>query len=274
MPVQSLPDLGKWTRMLCTAEIPVQRATVEAIATLREDEDSVDANTIAGVVLDDPLMTLRVLMHLARVRSSRVVTDVETVTGAVLLMGVPPFLRTFDGMAVVEDLLAPHPVALEGLKRVLCRAHRAARFALGFAVLRKDGEAEVIHEAALLHDFAEMLIWCHAPNMALEMRRRQRQDPALRSVQVQRDVLGVELCDLEQALMKAWRLPELLVTMTDDRHAQTPRVRNVVLATALARHTQDGWDNPALPDDYEALGRLLNMSAEAAHQRAMALNAN
>lgn len=274
MPTQTLPDLGKWTRMLCQAEIPVQRTTVYALAALREDEDAVDANTIAGLVLDDPLMTLRLLVHLARVRSSRVVTDVETVTSAVLLMGVPPFLRAFEDMAVVEDVLAPHPVALEGLKRVLHRAHRAARFALGFAVLRKDGEAEVIHEAALLHDFAEMLIWCHAPTMALEMRHRQQMDPTLRSSQVQREVLGVELCDLEQALMKAWRMPELLVTMTDDRHAQTPRVRNVLLATALARHTQDGWDNPALPDDYEAIGQLLNMSAEAAHQRALALNAH
>ncbi len=274
MPTQSVPDLGKWTRMLSSAEIPVQRSTVEAIAALREDEDAVDVNAIASVVLDDPLMTLRVLVHLARVRPARMMTEVETVTGAVLLMGVPPFLRTFDGMAMADDVLALQPLALDGLKRVLLRAHRAARFALGFAVLRKDGEAEMIHEAALLHDFAEMLIWCHAPSMALEMRRRQRADPALRSAQVQREVLGVELCDLEQALMRTWRLPDMLVTITDDRHAHTPRTRNVLLATALARHSQDGWENPALPDDYEAIGRLLNMSAEAAHQRVLALNAD
>jgi hypothetical protein len=85
-------------------------------------------------------------------------------------------------------------------------------------------------------------------------------------------VLGFELCDLEQSLMKAWSLPELLVTITDDRHADNPRVRNVLLATQLARHSQDGWYNAALPDDFEAVGRLLSLSPDAARYRVMDLN--
>jgi HD-like signal output (HDOD) protein len=267
-----LPDLAAWTRFLSSREIPVQRVTAEALTALREDEDAVDAGSIASIVLDDPLMTLRVLAHLARHRSSRLVTEVETVTAAVLMIGVPPFLRTFEGMMVIEDVLEQYPAALDGLEGVLRRARRASRFALGFAVLRKDSDAAVIHEAALLHDFAEMLVWCHAPALALQILQLQRDDPTLRTARVQRDVLGVEVCDLEQALMKAWRLPELLVTMTDDRHGEAPRVRNVLLAIALARHSQCGWDNPALPDDYEAIGRLLNVSADAAHHRVLALN--
>jgi hypothetical protein len=42
-----------------------------------------------------------------------------------------------------------------------------------------------------------------------------------------------------------------------------PRVRNVLLATALARHSQAGWDNAALPDDVEALAGLLNLAPSA-----------
>jgi HD-like signal output (HDOD) protein len=155
------------------------------------------------------------------------------------------------------------PGAVEGLGHVLRRAHRAARFAIGFAMHRHDTDAEVIQEAALLHDFAEALLWCHAPGLALEIRRRQLADPTLRSSQVQREVLDVELCDLEQALMKAWRLPELLQHLTNDHLSNVPRVRNVLLATALARHSQDGWDNAALPDDVEAIGQLLNLAPPA-----------
>jgi hypothetical protein len=58
--------------------------------------------------------------------------------------------------------------------------------------------------------------------------------------------------------MKLWHLPELLVRISDSRHAEQSIVRNVVLAVRLARHTTHGWDNPALPDDIEDIAKLLN----------------
>jgi HD-like signal output (HDOD) protein len=152
---------------------------------------------------------------------------------------------------------------MEGIERVMERAHRAGRFAIAFAMARNDTDAEVIREAAILHDFAEALLWCHAPTLALQIRSRQDADPSLRSVQAQRDVLNIELHDLEQALMRAWRLPELLQHLTNAHQASVPRVRNVLLATALARHSEQGWDNAALPDDVEAIGRLLNLAPAA-----------
>lgn len=267
-----LPDLQRWTRYLLEAEIPVLAKTVVALARLRENEESVDASAIAEVVQSDPLMTLKLLSYIARHRSRRVLSDVESVTAAVLLIGVPPFFREFGEMRSVEQQLEGRPEALAGLLRVVRRSHRAAMFAIGFAVLRKDGEAEAIHEAALLHDFAEMLLWCHAPALALMIRDLQQQDSALRSAVAQRRVLNIELSDLEQALMKAWRLPELLVSITDHHREHEPRVRNVMLAIRLARHTQHGWENPALPDDFEAIGSLLNVSPLTAHRKALALD--
>jgi hypothetical protein len=43
----------------------------------------------------------------------------------------------------------------------------------------------------------------------------------------------------------------------------------VVLAVNLARHTQRGWENPALPDDFRAIGELLNVSPEHAQRLAV-----
>ena len=76
-------------------------------------------------------------------------------------------------------------------------------------------------------------------------------------------MLGVDLADLQQSLMKAWRLPELLTRISDDRHAEHPSVRTVALAVRLARHSLHGWDNPALPDDIDAIAGLLNLSVGA-----------
>jgi len=259
---QPLRDVAAWTQHFLRSEIPVLADTVETLAGLRDNEDAVDANLLGEAISGDPLMCLRVMAHVSTHRSQRCVTDAETITAALVMLGISPFFRTFTDMPTVEERLVDRPGALDGLRAVIHRGERAAKFALGFAVHRLDHDAAVIHQAALLHDFAEMLLWCHAPALALEIARRQKLEPALRSDAAQRDVLNIELADLQQALMKAWRLPELLIQLNDDKHANAPQVRSVQLAIRLARHSARGWDNPALPDDYADIAALLNLRVE------------
>jgi len=263
---QPLRDLAAWTAYFRGAEIPVLADTAEALEALRANEDRVDANGIGEMISSDPLMSLKVMAHVAAHRSTRVVTDTETVTSALVLMGISPFFSAFGPQPTVEDRLADMPDALAGLGDTIRRAHRGANFALGFAVHRMDHDAAVIHAAALLHDFAEMLLWCHAPALALRIRQAQRADSTLRSSAAQLAILNVDLSDLQQSLMKAWRLPELLIRISDDHHADDASVRTVMLALRLARHTAHGWDNAALPDDIHDIATLLNLSTDATLQ--------
>jgi HD-like signal output (HDOD) protein len=240
-------------------EIPVMSVTANALEELRSIEDDVDARMINDVIAADPLATLKLLAHIARNQRGHRTTDVETVSQALVLMGITPFFRIFGAQPSIEQSLAGQPEALEGLHAVIRRAHRAAKFALGFAVHRFDHDAPVIYEAALLHDFAEMLLWLHAPQVALEIQRRQLVDPTLRSAVVQKELLGTTLSEIQHAMMLIWHLPELLVSITDDRHEEASQVRNVLLAIRLARHTAKGWDNPAVPDDIRDIAQLLTM---------------
>lgn len=272
MLIRPSTDLAAWTASFRSAAIPVLAATAEELALLAQAEalrGDVDAHQLADPVGRDPLMALKLLAAVAQARRARGSDErgaPETVTAALVMMGIGPFFRSFASLPTVEVLLAAEPAALAGLRRVMRRAHRAANFALGFAVHRMDEDAAVVQLAALLHDFAEMLLWCHAPALALEIERRQQADLALRSALAQRQVLGIELHPLQQALMRAWALPDLLVRVSDDSQATHPQVLSVVLAIRLARHTEDparGWANPAVPDDLAAIGQLLNLSATA-----------
>ncbi len=254
-------DVAGWVRYFQLAEIPVLASTSAAIEDLRENEDAVDARMLADVISADPLMTLKLLAYTAQLQRSRRQTDIETVTGAFVLIGITPFFRDFGLQPTIEQHLDGQPEALQGLHDVVQRAHRAAKFALSFAVHRFDRDASVIHEAALLHDFAEMLLWLHAPHLALDISHRQKADPTLRSASAQRALLGVPLTDIQHALMLAWRLPELLVRITDDRQESSVQVRNVMLAIRVARHTAHGWDNAAVPDDVRDIAQLLNLGA-------------
>jgi HD-like signal output (HDOD) protein len=256
---RALPDLQAWTAHFLAAPLPVLADTAELLEDYRDNEDAVDAHLLAQTVSADPLMSLKLMAHVAGVRSRRSTTDPETVTAALVLLGISPFFRAFGPQTTVDEVLAGQPEALLGLGEVLKRAHRGAAFALAFAVHRMDHDAQVIHAAALLHDFAEMLLWLHAPALALQIAAAQQQDPTLRSTTIQRELLHIELHDLQQALMRAWHLPELLVRINDERHAETAQVRNVQLAVRLARHTARGWDNAALPDDVRDIAALLNL---------------
>ena len=259
-------NVAGWLCAFEQREIPVLAITAEVLEDLRGIEDQVDAHLLAETVSPDPLMTLKLLRHVAAMLQGRGHTDAETATEALVMLGITPFFRDFSALTTVEQALAGQGAALTGLRQVLRRGRRAARFALGFAVHRRDHDAALIHEAALLHDFAEMLLWCQAPALALALQDLQHSQPQLRSSQAQRQLLGIELGELQQALMKAWRLPPLLVQISDARASHLDQVRNVQLAIRVARHSSQGWDNPALPDDVDEVAALLNLGTVPANR--------
>jgi len=255
---EPLNSLAAWTKYFRETEVPVLTATSQALEALRAIEDDVDADMLSTLVQSDPFMMLKVLAHVSANRRPGVSTDTETITSSLVMMGITPFFTHFGLQPTIEDRLKDHPLALEGLQELLKRSERAGQFATAFAVHRGDLDVEVIRLAAVLHDFAEMLMWCHAPILMVEIRKMQKSNPTLRSASLQRFVFNVELSDLRQTLMKLCHLPELLVRISDAKHSKHPAVMNVLLAVRLARHTMHGWDNPAIPDDIDDIAQLLN----------------
>jgi HD-like signal output (HDOD) protein len=285
-------SLQGWARLFDHASLPVLQDTAQALQELALVEDQVDAHLLADTVASDPLLTLKLLAHVAHLRRGREGSEVETVTEALVMLGIPPFFRAFvcahapsessseaqpeappeapppTLLHTPQQQLASLPAdvaaqALQGFEAVLLRSRRAARFATAFAVHRMDHDAAVIHEAALLHDFTHLLLWLRAPQLALAITQRQAADPQLRSSVVQHELLNIDLAELQHSLMQSWRLPTLLVRISDDHSTQpTAQVRNVQLAIRVARHSAHGWDNPALPDDVRDIANLLHMGYE------------
>ena len=262
-----LETIEQWVAMLREADLPVLGHTVGELQRLQADEDGTTPQHIATVVLHDPFMTVKVLQFLQSNRSQRRSAEITTIAHALMMLGLSPFFGHFGVQPAIEDWLAADEASLHGARAVMSRARHAALYARDWAQLRHDVDPEEVMVAALLHDMAEMLLWCYAPRLAREIVERQHHDRTLRSERAQREVIGFRLIDLQLAMVKAWRMPELLHVLLDEDHARNPRVTNVALAAAVARHSAHGWDDSALPDDYEAIGKLLGMSAEAAQAR-------
>lgn len=253
-----------WTERLGTIAVPVLRSTRLALDYWQRQSDRADANLLADIVLRDPLMCLKVLVQVAQKLGTRLQTPVETVTAALVLTGIEPFFRDFAGIQTLEDRLDGRPAALAGALSAVQRSRSAARLAAAFAIHRQDADVEVLHQAALLENFAGLLVWCEAPQLAMDMMRRQHADALLRTADVQRAVLGVELGALAQRLMERWELPVSLRELAHPGRAERAGPRTVRLAVQIARHLESGWHNAALPDDFSELGALLNIPAAAA----------
>ncbi len=266
-PPSGSAGIAAWLEFFSSVELPVLRQTVRQLDEARGCADRVSSRQISDIVFQDPLLAVRVLAYIQSFGGRHLHRDITTIGGAIMMLGVEPFFREFDNLPTIELTLKTHPIALLGVLQVILRTQRASRYARDWAYVRHDLNIEEVAVAALLHDLAEILLWCYAPAQAIAIRSRLLADKTLRSAVVQQEMLGFPLSALQLALCHAWHLPELLTTLIDDANAHLPRVQNVRLAVNLARHSLNGWTDAALPDDFAAIQALLRISHEALLER-------
>jgi HD-like signal output (HDOD) protein len=264
---KKLKSINEWVAFFKSTEIPVLKSTLRALTELQQDDEKLGARAISLAILGDPMMVFRVLSYAQQHKGRSQLQDLLQVEQAVIMMGTTAFFKNLMPVSLVEKVLSSQLVALTHLLKHIKRAHRAAYFAADWAVYHKDYHAEEVRIAALLHDLAEMLMWCFAPEKMNEIFNQLHANKTLRSATVQECVLGFKLHDLQSALVEQFKLPPLLSKLMDDDHAEDSRVKNVVLAVNFARHSANGWDDAALPDDYAAIAEFLHVDV----QRAMRL---
>ena len=260
-------NVDDWVQLLGRSDMPVLERTAAELAALAANEDEATPRRVAAVVLHDPLMTFKVLQYIQLNRHASQSTEITTIAHALMMLGLEPFFRHFRELQTVEARLGAFVPALQGLRRVASRSRHAALYARDWAVLRHDIEVDEVMTAALLHDVVEMMLWCAAPSQALRLQQAMLADRRLRSENAQRAVLGVSLMEVSAEACRRWRMPMVLHSLINDHRSKRPREANVVHAVAIARHSDRGWDDPGLPDDFEQAGRLLGIGREAARMR-------
>ncbi|WP_297325027.1 HDOD domain-containing protein [Nitrosomonas sp.] len=259
---QKQRKLSEWVDFLTTAEIPVLKQTARNLAILEQDEQHLSARSIAHAVKYDPLMTVKLLRYLQQHKHRNQGHDVVEVEQIVMMLGLETTLNKVSAKPLVEEILGRNNMsALVYLLKTAHRSNIASSYAFDWAVRLHDLHFEEIRVAALLHDIAEILMWCFAPNEMLQIRNLQKQDKTIRSATAQESIFGFTLNQLQLELAVTWKLPQLLITLMDDNSSTLQRVRNVTLAVNLARHSANGWDDAALPDDYDEIAKLLHLQA-------------
>lgn len=259
---QETKDLHGWVAFISNTEIPVLRQTMRELQALRENDDKASAVAVSQIIARDPLMTAQLLRYLQSHKHRSQTNEVMEVEQALLMLGLEPFFNKVVPSVSLEEKLSSQTPALIAALRVVHRSHRASSYAFDWAVRLRDLHFEEVRVAALLRDMAEVLMWSFAPESMLKMKALQDQDKHMRSGTAQEQVFGFRLVALQTELVKEWKLPSLLLHLMDSESGQETRVRNVVLADRLARHSSHGWDDAGLPDDYKDVAGLLNISID------------
>lgn len=251
-------SMKEWLVLLRQADIPVLEQTARELRRLRDNEALLDPRNIAQVVTDDPLMTVKLLRFMQAHKHASQRYELIDVKQMLLMVGIETFFREVPAAPVVEDILRDHPDALRRLQQTVRRAQRAAYYAYDWALRLHQSHPEEAQVSALLTHVSEMLMLCFNPGPMLEIRRKMDANKMLRSADVQSHVLGFSGRDLQRQLAMDWHLPGLLVDLFEPAHAKADRVRHVMLAVNLARHSENGWHDAALPHDYREIAALLH----------------
>lgn len=254
------PGAAPWIDHFKTIEVPVLRHTVHQLDELRDTAETINTRKLATIIGHDPLMTLRLFQYMQANRSRSQSADITTIERSLVMIGTQNFYNSIQNPPILEQQLKGYPKAMLGLLKVIARSRVASQWARDWALQRQNVSFDEIAMAALLHDLVEILMWCFAPNLAIRAKERLANETGRRSTQIQHEVFGAALDEIAVELITHWGLPPLLCSLLNPADAETANVRNVKLAVDLARHSANGWNDPALPDDYRAIESLLHMS--------------
>ena len=243
----SAADLASAERAVTNPELPVMRRTARRLDRLRESDRQAGIHDLTDIVLDDALMTLHLLGDAADAGATT--PKIESVTAALVMIGVEPFFARYVDLPVAEDRLQAIPAALAEYERLNRVAARAARLAGAFSGAANDPDVPAIYLAALLHAAPRLMLCVHAPALAVRFR----------GVPCQKQ--------LAAKVMARWHLPAHMVTLIGgNEERMDPQMHRVRLAVDFAHALESGWSCPDLPGLLRELSVLLGLSLARARQ--------
>ncbi len=242
----------QWAAWLEYKDLPIRSASKAALASMEEGgEENRSGHDYAALLLDDPLLALRLLREANRRMPRRLARDITTPLGILLALGTEQFKR--------QILAAPEVAGgNQGFMATEQRASLGARIAFAWGSLHHDLDQGELALAALLADAGEIELWAFVPELPEKALDELHAGSAERSDQAQRQACGFAFRDLSLELIERGGLPLLIKQLI--RGDDSLRARLARHAIDAGRHLGYGAEDPALPHDILAVSQLTHSS--------------
>lgn len=242
----------QWAAYFEYKDMPIKAASKDALSRLEADgEEHLSGHEYAALLLDDPLLALRLIKEANRRLPRHLARDITTPLGVLLALGTEQFKEQILQAPVVED----------GNTGFIASEHRSslgARIAHAWGGLHYDLDQGELALAALLADAGEIELWAFAPELPRKALDELQSGRASRSDQAQQQACGFAFRELTLLLIEKWNLPRLILQLI--RGDEGLRARLARLAVNAGRHLSYGHADPALPHDLVEASQLTHAS--------------
>lgn len=245
---QSWWGATQWAAYLVHQEQPIKAASKTALHEMEgASGDALSGHAYAGLILEDPMLALRLIKAANDRLPVRMARDITTPLGVVLALGTDALRAQIESAPEVSP-------DNSGFMACEARASLAARIAFAWGALHYDLDSGELAMAALLANAGEVELWAISPELPQRAQDELKSGRAARSEAAQRQACGFAFLDITLLLIDAWNLPQLIRQLI--RGDEGLRARLARLAVNTARHLSNGVDDPALPDDMREAAKI------------------
>jgi len=252
-------SLDEWVRRISEEEMPIFGHTVQQVMSVAEDENAPTA-ALARVILQDASMTARVLKLANTVYYNPHAQQISTISRAVVVLGFTTVRSMCLSIALVDSFVQGS--SRDRLTRELARSVHAAVQARTLALACEVESPEEVFIAALLYRLGDLAFWCFG-NAAGDQLDALLKQPGYTAEQAEMEVLGFPLRQLTTALVREWRINELLITVLTQPDSKDLRCRIVLLCHQMARAAEKGWESRQVQELTPQFGELTGQNDKA-----------
>lgn len=239
--------------------MPVLNNVAMELNKISGSEDA-DANRLAEVILKDPNLTSHVLKVANSVQYNYSKASINTVSRAVVLIGLKGMRAICISLLVLESLLKDKPK--ERVLHLIAQGFHGATQARNLIAKIDEQAAEEVFIAGLLYNLGEMAFWA-SENIKVSNERLMSEDPIERK-QAMEDILGTTFKAITRELARTWNLGDTLEQALYPPSLPSEKIKAIVIGERLSRAALCGWDSPQVAKVLSEVARFANISEEQA----------
>ncbi|MCL6414574.1 HDOD domain-containing protein [Aestuariirhabdus sp. Z084] len=258
-------DKGRayWLQRFEELKMPAISSVLHEFEQLTDHKDLATIQQMADVIMKDASLTASLLKAANTVYYNPSRTPINTVSRAIVLLGLKAVKMLCVSVMVIEQLMGDDPS--DRLYYCLALSFHAAVQAKNIASEVEPNRQEEVFIAALLYNLGELCFWALKDRVGVHLYSQLIHETSGNDdVVVER--LGVSFIELSQGLAKQWGLSELLT----QSFAPAARVgglgRCVVLGNQLSRSALDGWDSAGVQSLVKDITRYTGAEKEAVEE--------
>ncbi len=258
--MSELRGLDAWMRTLADQDMPTLNSVVKDICELSED-DECRTDDLTKIILRDANLTSKVLKIANSIHYNRSFMPIKTVSRGIVQLGFDNLKNITLASSLIDSFLRGKPKAL--LIESLAKSFHAAVQARALVPYLTGEHKEQVFIAALLRNIGELALLSTGREAAEQFVIARNLHPENESA-ISREILGVDINQINRGLIKEWSLGELARESCEDSVRPTTMASAVNLGNELSKYIHKGVNSPEMERIYQHMATLCGITASAA----------